>query len=351
MNTNNVDTIRTEKKLSVWVLCVAAIVLVMYIAAFPLMPMADLLGVAALLVFTSVYSLIFARKSYLALCAPIAAAVGTVLGIAIVDGFTLSVCLRFANVLFAVVTAYCIHRCTKAKASRSKTFAVISGAGAVYVLTTLLFVVYDIYGSISFETVRTAVDSAADYFGKTYRVMLEYALEDKGGDSVEVRRMVKALAENMALSVKASIPSSIVIYGMAFSALSAAVYGKTVRVAGMMKECFDGRNWRFSMSKVSCVMFELIYLAYIVVMLFSDSLVLNSALMNIISVLTVPFAYIGIRHFYGILRRKVPGKVMSAVIIAAIIFLLMMLTGGTLIFTFIAFVGSSVEFKRNYTLR
>jgi hypothetical protein len=313
--------------------------------------MADLFGVAALLVFTAVYSLIFAKKSLLALCAPIAAAAGTVLGIAVAGGFTLSVWLRFTNVLFALVIAYCIHRCTIEKASRSKTFAVISGASAVYILTTLLFVVYDIYGNISFETVRTAVDSAADIFGKTYRVALEYALEGKGGDSVEVRRMVKALSENMALSVKASIPSSIVIYGMVFSALSAAVYGYTVRAAGMMSECFDGRNWHFSMSKVSCVMFELIYLAYIVVMLFSDSLVLNSALMNIISVLTVPFAYIGMRHFYGILNRKIQKKVVSAVILAVIIFILMMLTGGTLIFTFIAFVGSSVEFKKNYTLR
>ncbi len=349
MNTNNVGTACAEKKLSVWVLCIAATVFLVYIAAFPLIPMADLLGVAALLVFSAVYSLIFAKNSLLALCAPLAAAVGTVLGAAVIDGFTIAVWLRFANVLFAVVIAYCIHRCTQSKASRSKTFAVISGAGAIYILTTLLFVVYDIYGNINFETIRTAVDSAADFFGKTYRSMLESALDS--GDDPEMRRMVRVLAENMALSVKASIPSSIIIYGMVFSALSAVVYGGTVRVAGMMKECFDGRNWHFGMSKVSCVMFELIYLAYIVVMLFSDSLVLNSALMNIISVLTIPFAYIGIRHFYGLMNRKVPSKVMSAVIIAAIIFLLMMLTGGTLIFTFIAFVGSSVEFKKNYTLR
>lgn len=351
MNSNNVDTARAEKKLSVWVLCVAAIVMIMYIAAFPLIPMADLFGVAALLVFTAAYSLMLAKKSLLALCAPVAAAIGTVLGIALMEGFTLAVWLRFTNVLFALAIAYCIHRCTVAKTSRSVTFAVITGAGAVYILTTLMFVVYDIYGSLSFETIRTAVNSAAEVFGNTYRVALEYALEGKGGDSVEVRRMVKTLADNMALSVKASIPSSIVIYGMVFSALSAAVYGYTVRISGMMRECFDGRNWRFSMSKVSCVMFELIYLVYIIVMLFSDSLVLNSALMNIISVLTVPFSYIGIRHFYGILSGKLRRKLMSAVLLAVIIFILMMLTGGTLIFTFIAFVGSSVEFKKNYILK
>ena len=62
------------------------------------------------------------------------------------------------------------------------------------------------------------------------------------------------------LTIKATLPSVIIIYAMAFSACAFAIYKFFVRISGAQKECTDNRQIMFNMSAVSAVVFEIVYL-------------------------------------------------------------------------------------------
>lgn len=108
----------------------------------------------------------------------------------------------------------------------------------------------------------------------------------------------------------------------------------------MVEECLGTNMRRFSVSPTAAVMYEVVFFIYVILMFFSKNMVLNVAFMNLINVLKVPFAYIGLRYFHSILSGKFNSKVASFVLIAVLCVVLSLFFGGS-IFTFAALFGAS----------
>lgn len=328
-------------------LCLLAVVSILYISIFSVFPVAEIGGFIAFVLFAGVYSVMLSKKNSVFCLIPIICAFAAITVQAFVseNGFTLVTVLKYTNVLFTLIAAACLFVCAKKKVCASVTFAAGTVVSSLFVVTSALFLVFDICGNVFPATVITAIDKMADLLGNAYGDLFENILI-AAGEKPSLAE-IKTLTDSIVLTIKATLPSVIIIYSMAFSACAFAMYKFFVRISGAQKECTEGRQIIFNMSAVSSVVFEIVYLIYLFFMIFGGNTAIYAAIMNLVYVMSVPFAYIGIRQINSKIMNKIPGKLISKLIIAVALFVLVGLIG-PMIFSFIALYGASVELKKRF---
>ena len=328
-------------------LCLLAVVSILYISIFSHFLLAEIGGFIALSVFSCVYSILLSKKCKLSCIIPLPFAVAAIIIPFFIPGYGFSVVtvLKIANVLFALLFSGVLYICANKKACASATFAAVTVVGTLYFAVCVLFIVFSFFGNFYPDTIISAIDKMADFIGNAYGDFFENILI-QAGEKPSLAE-IKTLTDSIVLTIKATLPSVIIIYAMAFSACAFAIYKFFVRISGAQKECTDNRQIIFNMSAVSAVVFEIVYLIYLGFMIFGGNTAIYAAIMNVVYVMSVPFAYIGLRQLNSKIKTKIPGKFASKIIIAAGVFVLVGLLG-PMIFSFIALYGASVELKKRF---
>lgn len=328
-------------------LCILAVISILYISVFPRMLLLEVGGLIALTVFSCVFSILLSKQCSFLCAIPIPFAVVAIVAPVLVPGFdSLPVTsLKISNVLFAFITAGALFSCAKKKARASTTFATLTAAGTLYYIVIALFIVFLNFGNIFPNTIVTAINNMDEAFRIAYENMFA-SLSASSGENTSLADM-RALIDDLVFSIKATLPSFIIIFSMVFSAFVFIFYKFFVKISAAQKECTQDREMKFNMTPVSCIVFEIVYLVYLIFMIFGTNDTLYAAVMNLVYVLTVPFAYIGIRQIYSKLSAKIKSKFLAVLLIIVVLFILFGLAGPVII-SFIALWGASLELNKRF---
>ena len=317
-------------------------VLLLYISLFTVFPIMQLTGLVALAIFCGCYSVILKKASFVPCVIVPGISVAAIFFISgyqgRFDSVTFACCM---NLAFAVILSAVLNGCTVKKSSGGTTFVALSVTAAVYIAVLLLFVVYEMYGSIGLSSVQKAINEACAFVGKTFTDMSSVSVPFENAEQLEMYKdAIREMGKTMQAVFKLTFPSVFANFAMLTAALIYICYKPFVKLAGLEKECFEDRVWRFEVSYVSAILFEIVFFVYMILSFFSQNAVLNVAFMNLVSVLTVPFAYIGLRHIKGLLKKKLDSGFGAVAIIVTVTLCLMLLFGSS-IFMLAALVGAS----------
>ncbi len=342
MDTQNINSASNKKTFMQLVFCFVCIALLLYISLFTLIPFVELTGLAALGIFCACYSVILKKGNFF-LCILVPAV--SVAAVAFIAGsrgqLDASVLASCINIVFAVVLSAVLNGCAVKKATGGATFVSLAVTAAIYVIAMFSAIIYDVYGSISIEIIKKSIIDAAEFLGSMFSsVPIELPFDGNTELFNEYKAMMLEMAETVKMTFRLTVPFLIGMLAMTTSAFIFIMYKPFVKLSGMYDECLSERAWKFTLSTSSAVIFEIIFFVYILISFFSANSVLLIAFMNLVSVLSVPFAYIGLRHIVGALRKKTNSKLVSVAIVAAGTVVLMLLLGGS-IFTLAALIGSS----------
>lgn len=342
MDTQNINTTSNKKTFMQIVFCVVCTALLLYISLYTLVPFIELTGLVAIGIFCACYSILLKKGNFFICIIVPAVSVATVSFIATSRGqFDASVLASCINIVFAVVLSALLNRCAEKKANGGSTFTTLAVTAAVYVIAMFSAIIYDIYGSISIAIIKKSIIDASEFLGSIFASVPSGIVPD--GDTElfnEYKSMVLEMAETVKMTFRLTVPFLIGMLAMTTAAFIYVMYKPFVKLSGMTDECLGERAWKFSLSAPSAVIFEIVFVIYIIVSFFSGNSVLLLAFMNLVSVLTVPFAYIGLRHITDSLRKKIANRFICGIIVAAGTFVLMLLLGGG-VFTLSALIGAS----------
>lgn len=325
----------------------AALFYASFVSAVPLL---DLFGVLAIVVFAVCYSAVLANGNFLLCLLPPAVSAAAVFADAGYNGsVTLVFFLQCTDILFMMLIAVCINACAVKKIGGCTAFVWLTALTSLFAAVTLLFFVYDIYGNIGLETVKGAIEDLADFFGNAVRASYQAMQSGLGSSAVgdAVSASSESLAVSMENSIRVNLPSVVIMYGMFVSALCMIFYKYAVKFAGLEEICLYNRNYRFTVSKTSAVIFEIQILVYIIAVLFFDNFAVKAAFSNLISVLTLPFAYIGLRALTYFIANKISSKAAAKAIVIATSAALAMFFGSSLLM-FAALGGASFTARTKY---
>ena len=350
---NNIDNNITPKKKKVpgIVLSLICAALLIYISSVEVIPITNMLGILLFCSFCPLYSVLLScEKKVYAIIPPALAIVATAIMTGNFLDFGNDSILAYTNILFALLTAVILSLCQMKNATKSVTFAAVSVVISAYICSLLVMLVYFAYGKADLDTIYKAIDETASLFSSVYRDTLTNVLKDMPEAAID-SSVIRDFAKELKLSIRMALPATVAIFAMGISALCIILYKTYAIITGNGNECLEKRFWFFTLTKTSAVMFELLFLAYIVMMLFGNNLTLVSAFMNLISVLTVPFAYIGIRYFYLFILAKTSKKLTGIVMIIIAFVLISVLLGAGSFFTLCALSGSSSIINAKYVIR
>lgn len=327
--------------------------LLLYTSFFSVVPLADLFGVVATVAFSACYSVLLANASFTLCLIPPAASVAVIFASAGSTGeFSIVSALMCVNLVFSVLLAVCLNASAVKKVDGGVTFVALSAVTTAYVTAVLLFFVYDIYGSVDLTTVKKAISDVGSFMGNTVRSVSSVAVLPTSADSVSaydesLLDSIETVARSLEATIIMHTPALVVTYAMFISALCLVAYRPFVRIAGLQTECLYGRNYRFTVSKTSAVAFEILVFVYIVVLFASENDVIRSAFVNLVSVLTLPFAYIGLRTFMYYLANKISSIIGAKAIVIAGTFVILMFLGSSVLM-FVALCGSSAVVRTHF---
>jgi len=341
LDTQNNITEKSGKPAVLLIYCVISTVLLLYLGLFTAFPILDFAGIAAMGVFCSCYGVLL-KKGYFALCIiPAGASLAAVIFMYGSQGaYGTEMLASVFNIAFPFLLAAFLNAGVERRASTGAVFALLSATGAVYISSLLLLVVYEFYSGINVDIIGRAIKDAAEFLGSLFHNPPDIAsfMPDGGAElassydkfAAEYEAVFAELGKTVELTFKLTVPSIIAMCGMLCSAVIFILYKPFVKLAGLEKECFDGKKWVFDVTPLSAVLFEIVFIVYIILSFFSGNAVLNVAFMNIISVLTPPFAYLGLKALSGIVGAKLNSKVAGIAVIAAGFAVLLLLLGGSI---------------------
>ena len=347
---SNVSSVSSEKP--PYISCLLACLALLYVTHLSLFPLFDLFGLCALAAFCVLYSVLFVTSDirFVPLAPTVCALSLAVRGF--LSGFTTDIAAGFVNLIFAVLAALALYVCTSFKASKSVCFAVLCVCFAALLASHAVFLIFNLYGSFSFEILSQAIDALDANVGEMFATLTQNlsspASLTGAVPTVEPTQGNQQLLQTLVVSVRASIPSFAVCFAMIGSALTLLIYRPIIRALHAEKMCLEGRNWRFSVSTVSVIMFYVSYIVYFITGLSSQSGFVFAAFMNLSTILTYPFAWLGLRFLYALLYAKTKSKAAGVGILAVGLLLIGMFLGlGGLLFTLLAFIGASAQFNEN----
>ena len=344
---NRIDEQKNKPFAMLLYLVISTLVL-LYITMFTVFPMMQLTGIIALGVFCCCYSLLLKKGNFIVCLIAPGISVAAITFVAGSNGdFGPAVAASYINLIFAMIVSAFLNGCTVKKASGSVTFVGMAVCFSVYVVSLLAVVVYDLYGSVSVEAAKKAINECGAFIRQMFSTIpegLPNGINESFGE--EYKKMLSELGKTMEMTFKLTFPTLIANVAMFASAVVFILYKPAAKFAGMANECFEERQWKFNLSVASAVLFEIVFFIYIILSFVSVNAVLKIAFINLVSVLTVPFAYIGLRHLTDILTKKTGTKLAAIVIIACASAFLVLLLGGS-IFTLAALIGSSHITKKS----
>ena len=310
----------------------------------------SLLGMLSLAIFPITYSILMSKGNI-----PIIAAVPVISFAAAFFAYGKSpdgkdIFGAAVNVLLCLLLALCLFYCAKEKLSKSKTYAYLSVLCASGIIANTLVLVWKAYGNIAPETVKTAVETVASFFGNLYRNMFEVISESTQQVSGETADYAEAFAKAGEYSVKANFLSTLVIFGMIIAAISTALYGFFCKISSMQKECLEDRDWIFTMPPLGARFLYASYAAYFIFDFFVGNEVVSAAFYNVSTVLSVPFSYLGLKALYNFLKIRINGIAAVIIIVSATLVLTLFASFGT-VFIILAFIGASSVIRKSYTFQ
>lgn len=326
--------------------CIVCCVCALYITIFSYMPLIEILGFIVFSVFVCLYSaLLNSQKTVLCVIVPAVGAAGFLSVLVSSSGFSdFELSLSGLNLIFLLACSLVLFFCAKKKASRSVSVASLAASYTAYVLCFAALIIFEIYGSLNIETLKKAVSDISSLIAEMYTSLLTGSVSDISSDS-EMQRLIEQFSISMENTVRNSIPSIIITYCTVISAVSLLFYKTCVKAVKAVDENLGSRNWTFTMSGVSVGVFYISYVLYFVSGLFSTDSAFYCAFMNISSILTYPFAYLGLRSVYTMLCSKIKSRIGSAVIIGAGVLIITFVFGAlSLVLTMLAFIGASMRF-------
>lgn len=356
MDTQNNITEKSGKPVVLLIYCIISTVLLLYLGLFTAFPILDFAGIASIGVFCSCYSVLL-KKGYFVLCMiPAGVSLAAVIFMYGSKGaYGTAMLAAIFNIAFPFLLAALLNAGVERRASTGAVFALLSATGAVYISALLLLVIYEFYGNVSADTVGRAIKDAAEFLGSLFSNPPDMTAFMPEGGAELAKEYEKATAEYAAvfaelgktveLTFKLTVPSIIATSGMLCSAVIFILYKPFVKLAGLAEECFGGKKWVFDVTPLSAVLFELVFIAYLILSFFSGNAVLNMAFVNIVSVLTLPFAYLGLKSLSAILTEKLGSRVAGIAIVTVGFAVLLLLLGGS-ITTLAALIGASSVTRR-----
>ncbi len=340
MNNTDYTNVKNNKKIPELLIVLICSAILIYLSLFSIFPLISLPGIILFAAFSCLYSVILScGKKASVLLVPLISLV-LVSFAAATQGFDFNTLVKYANLIFALLAAIILFVCENKKSSKSVAFAAVTTVLSMYMCTFLVMLIYSIYEKCDINTISGAIEDAAKIVGDTYRDALTVLIAELPEGSVDTS-LIRDITQSIRLSFKMSIPSAVVIFGMAVSALCVVLYKPLVSITGNKEKCLDGRIWTFALTRTSAVFFELIFTAYVLVTLFGSNFTMLSTLINLVSVLMVPFAYIGIRFVYNFFKAKTGKKLTGAVIIIAAFLILSVISGTSAFFMLASLIGAS----------
>lgn len=342
---NNINTENRKNTMQI-VYCIMCTLFLFYVTMLPSVMMLDTF--AAFGLFCVCHSVLLARKNFILCIIPCAVSVVAIaVSAGITGGFTSLDFIRFALVAFALAVSALLNGCSEKKTSGGVTFVLLTVAMTSLIIVFLLTLIYEIYGSINVEIIRGSITSFAKFFGDIMREAYSSGIiiEDANLAS-QYTSTVAQYVNSMEFMLKTAWPSMISTTGMLMAAFVFVLYKPTVKLAKMEDKCLEARVWKFGFSRISAVFFEIVIFAYLILSFFSNNAVLNIACMNLISVLMLPFAYIGFRHVTGILKRKFNSKIAAVIVVCISSFVLFVLLQGSVLIL-ASLIGSSAIFRES----
>lgn len=336
---------KTNKKIPELLIVIICSVILIYLSLVSLFPLISLFGIVLFSAFACLYSMLlnYGKKASV-LTVLVVGFVATSVS-AINTEFNLNALIQYANLVFPIACATVLMVCESKKASRSVSFASLTVSLCIYICTFLIMLVYSVYRKCDIATISIAIEEMAELIGDSYRNAVSTLSSELPEGTVDTS-LVRNLAQTMELSFKMSLPSALVIYSMAISALCLVFYKPLTIFSGNKEKCIDGRIWRFELTRTSAVFFEIIFTAYILVTLFGSNITLLSALINLISVLMVPFAYIGIRSIYNFFKIRNGKKLTGILVVLSAFLILTAISGTSTFFMLAALIGASATLNK-----
>ncbi len=304
----------------------------------------SVLGILSLALFSVLYSIII---SYGFLPYVMAVPVLAFAAIPVFSGSGSDVFGSAVNVLLCLVCALCLSYCAKIKQNKAKTYAALCTAASAGIIADVLIFIWRAFGNIRPETLKTAVETAASYVGETYRNIFDIISENAAYDA-QTLDYVEEFIQTSEYYVKVNAVSSLVIFGMLLSALAVALYGFFCKISGMKNECIGGRDWTFSMSPLGARFLYISYAAYFIFDFFVGNNVLSAAFYNVSTILSIPFAYLGIKSVYGFFALRIRSRALAVIAVAALAFLLIFILGMNTVVIILSFIGASSTVRRSY---
>jgi len=325
--------------------CLLACIALLYVTHLSLYPLVDVLGLFALAAFSVLYAIILATGDIrFTPLPPVVCALSLLARAAFGDGFTVHAAHGFANLIFVLLAALVLYACAVKKAQKSVMFAVLCAVYTVFLAEHVAFSVNAAYGSMSLA----AFEKALDDFAAAISTLFQNALSGTASLAGVSAEEAASLGETLNLSVRLSLPTLVVNFSMIASALTLLLYKPIVRASHAEKDFLDGRNFRFSLSTVSVVMFYVSYFVYLIASFTASGSAVFVTFMNLSAILTYPFAWIGLRFLYTLLCAKLKSRAGSIALLAVVLPLAGMFLGlGGLLFTFLAFIGASSQLNAN----
>ena len=116
----------------------------------------------------------------------------------------------------------------------------------------------------------------------------------------------------------------------------------------MKNECIGSRDWTFSMSPLCARFLYISYAAYFIFDFFVGNNVLSAAFYNVSTILSIPFAYLGIKSVYGFFALRIRSRALAVIAVAALAFLLIFILGLNTVVIILSFIGASSTVRRSY---
>ena len=341
MDIQNNNTEYKSNPVGLLVLCLISTILLLYVSYLTVLPFMDFAGIIAFGALCASYSVLLRKGIFLTYVIPPAVSIAVITFIYTPTGiFSPDALMCYITLIFAIIVSAVANICAHKKSSYGTSFTAIAVSVAVYICTVLLFLVYNKYNSLSIEILKNALNDTAALIGSIFSQFLEELPPELSTEAAQYKELFEMYGKNMETRFKLTFPSMIAVTAMSIAAIVNIFSKPFAKFSGTENEYLEGRTLSFEMSGTSAICFEIVYFAYVIILLFVDNFMLQTAFVNLVSVLTFPFGYIGLRYIARKLKNTTGSKLAAVAITTISAVILSVLLGGS-IFMLAALIGSS----------
>lgn len=301
-------------------------------------PLLDLVGILAFAVFAATYGLLLATADVRFTPLPPVLCIMSLVGRGLWSGFTHDIAMSFVSLVLCSLAALIIYLCHCKRTALAPCFVAINVLSCAFLMLELLFFLSEIYGSFRFENIGRLLEDIT--------TSLSTLVQTAGVTELTDETLVQ-LQDSLLSRMLTSLPAVLVCWSMVSAALCMYLYKKTVHIFHYEPECLSIRSYRFRLDTISIAMFYLLYAAYFITSFLCPDTPVNVALLNASTILTYPFAYIGIRSLHARLLHKLKSRAGTAlcIFLCLMLFLIFGLLG--IVVMLLSFIGAAAQMREN----